>query len=119
MAELPVLHLTVSETAAPPEPELKSWALVELFGHQRIVGFLSQQTFGTGVLFRVDVPDLTKDAKVARKGFTRYFGLSAIYSITPVDEDTVRRMLPSVDGTPGDARPLTLQSFNRRDWEDG
>jgi hypothetical protein len=32
----------------PPEPaedktsnELKSWALVELFGHQRIVGYLS------------------------------------------------------------------------------
>jgi hypothetical protein len=108
-----------AEPAAPPEPELKSWALVELFGHQRIVGFLSQQTFGTGVLFRVDVPDLTKDAKVARKGFTRYFGLSAIYSITPVDEDTVRRMLPSVDGTPGEARPLTLHSFNRREYEDG
>jgi len=119
MAKATAVVRASAEPAAPPEPELKSWALVELFGHQRIVGFLSQQTFGTGVLFRVDVPDLTKDAKVARKGFTRYFGLSAIYSITPVDEDTVRRMLPSVDGTPGEARPLTLHSFNRRDWEDG
>ena len=118
MAELPALHVTISE--APPEPDLKSWALVELFGHQRIVGFLSQQTFGTGVLFRVDVPDLLKKTKVVRKGFTRYFGLSAIYSITPVDEDTVRRMLPSVDGTPGEARPLSLHSFNRDyDGEDG
>jgi hypothetical protein len=103
--------------AAPAEPELKSWALVELFGHQRIVGYLSQQTFGTGVLFRVDVPDLSKDEKIVRRGFTRYFGLSAIYSITPVDEDTVRRMLPSVDGTPGDARPLSLASFRKDDWD--
>ena len=95
----------------PAAPELKSWALVELFGHQKIVGFLSQQTFGTGVLFRVDVPDLIKDGKVNRVGFTRYFGLSAIYSVTPCDEDTVRRMLPYTDGTPGDARPLTLRGF--------
>jgi hypothetical protein len=91
-------------------PELKNWALVELFGHQRIVGFLTQQTFGTGVLFRVDVPDLKKEEKVLRKGFTRYFGLSSIYSITPIDEQTVRELLPSIDGTPA-ARPLSLRSY--------
>jgi hypothetical protein len=111
--------LPAPEAAAPPEPELKSWALVELFGHQKIVGYLSQQTFGTGVLFRVDVPDLLKEGKAIRKGFTRYFGLSSIYSITPIDEATVRRMLPSIDGTPGEARPLSLRSFNRDEYEDG
>jgi len=103
----------------PPEPEpdasteLKSWALVELFGHQRIVGYLSQQSFGTGVLFRVDVPDLTSSGKVIREGFTRYFGLSAIYSITPVSEEIVRKLLPSIDGTPGEARALTSRSYSR------
>ena len=97
----------------PGEPELKSWALVELFGHQRIVGYLSQQSFGTGVLFRVDVPDLTSSGKVIREGFTRYFGLSAIYSITPVSEEIVRKLLPSIDGTPGEARALTSRSYSR------
>src|SRR5579883_730740 len=92
------------------QPKLKSWALVELFGHQRIVGYVSEQTFGTGVLFRVDVPDLLKDGKTVRSGFTRYFGLSAIYSITPVDDATVRELLPSIDGTPA-ARPLSLGSY--------
>jgi hypothetical protein len=99
--------------ASEPQPELRSYALVELFGHQRIVGYLSQQTFGTGVLFRVDVPDLLKDEKVIRKGFTRYFGLSAIYSITPCSEEMVRRLLPNIDGTPGEARPLAVASFDR------
>lgn len=94
--------------------ELKSWALVELFGHQKIVGYLSEQKFGNGVMFRVDVPDLLKDAKVVRKGFTRYFGLSAIYSVTPIDEEMVRRLLPSIDGTPA-ARPLTIPSYGERD----
>jgi hypothetical protein len=102
------LVLREASNAPPPtpEPELKAWALVELFGHQRIVGWLTQQTFGSGVLFRVDVPDLTKDGKVVREGFTRYFGLSAIYSITPITEAAVRGLLPSIDGTPA-ARPLS------------
>jgi hypothetical protein len=113
-----VLPMVATENEVPVEPELKSWALVELFGHQRIVGFLSQQTFGTGVLFRVDVPDLLKDGKIQRKGFTRYFGLSAIYSITPVDEATVRAMLPHVDGTPGEARVLTAKSYSRSEYDE-
>lgn len=105
--------------AEEPSTELKSWALVELFGHQRIVGFLSQQAFGTGVLFRVDVPDLLKEQEgsltklIVREGFTRYFGLSAIYSITPVTEDVVRKLLPSIDGTPGEARALSQRSYSR------
>jgi len=106
----------IVEAEAEPE-SLKSWALVELFGHQRIVGFLSQQTFGTGVLFRVDVPDSLKEGKVLRAGFTRYFGLAAIYSITPMAEEMVRQLLPSIDGTPA-ARPLTLRSYDR-DSADG
>ena len=96
------------------DAELKSWALVELFGHQRIVGYLSQQTFGSGVLFRVDVPDLLEKKVVLRKGFTRYFGLSSIYSITPIDEETVRNLLPTIDGTP-EVRPLSLKSYQRQE----
>jgi len=105
-------HALLLPATDEPSTELKSWALVELFGHQRIVGFLSQQAFGTGVLFRVDVPDLTKDGKILRVGFTRYFGLSAIYSITPVTEDIVRTLLPSIDGTPGEARALSSRSYS-------
>ncbi len=98
------------------DPDLKAWALVELFGHQRIVGYLTTQNFGTGVLFRVDVPDLLKDGKVVRNGFTRYFGIGSIYSVTPVDEATVRHLLPQIDGTPA-ARPLSVSSYSsREDW---
>jgi hypothetical protein len=103
-------QLALIESPEQKDGELKAWALVELFGHQRIVGFLSQQTFGTGVLFRVDVPDLLKDGKVVREGFTRYFGLSSIYSITPVSESVVRELLPSIDGAP--TRPMSLKSYS-------
>jgi len=109
-----VLHDQPTEDK--PAEELKAWALVEIFGHQRIVGYLTQQAFGSAVMFRVDVPDLTKDGKVVRPGFTRYLGVSSIYSITPVDEQTVRDLLPSISGAP--ARPYSISASSRRYDED-
>lgn len=111
----PEQALLIPEPEQPPTPELKAWALVEIFGHTRIVGFLSQQAFGSGVLFRVDVPDLTSSGKVIRQGFTRYFGLAAIYSITPISEEMVRQLLPNIDGTPGEARALSSRSYSREE----
>jgi hypothetical protein len=52
---------------------------------------------------------------VIRQGFTRYFGLAAIYSITPISEEMVRQLLPSIDGTPGEARALTSRSYSREE----
>lgn len=83
------------------EPKgIEGWALLELFGHQRIVGKVSTQVVGVAALIRVDVPDLTKDGKIVRRGFTRFYGPGAIYSITPVDEEGVRQMLPFISGAP-------------------
>lgn len=36
----------------------EGWAVVELFGHQRAVGFVTTQVFGSAVLFRIDTPEL-------------------------------------------------------------
>jgi hypothetical protein len=100
-----------------PEPEsdgkLSGYALVELFGHSRIVGAVSEKALGSTVLVRIDVPDLLKDGKIVRKGFTRMFGPGAIYAITPVSEEIVRQLLPNIDGTPIEARALTASSYNR------
>lgn len=98
------------------QPELSGYALVEIFGHVRIVGWLTQQAFGSAVLFRIDVPDMTQDGKVVRKGFTRYFGVGSIYSITPIDAETMKELLPSISGAP--ARPYSISSSSSRYDED-
>ncbi len=85
---------------AEPKDGMSCWALVELFGRQRIVGRVSQQAVGIAALLRVDVPDLTKDGAIVRKGFTRFYGPSAIYSLTPIDENAVRQLLPMISGEP-------------------
>lgn len=87
-----------------PAEHLQSWAVVEMFGHQRIVGLVTVEPPEFPGMIRVDVPDLLKDGAVTRKGLTRYIGKASLYSVTPCDEETVRRLLPHVDGKP--ARPM-------------
>ena len=91
---------------------LKSWALVELFGHQRIIGLVTVEPIDFPGMIRVDVPDLLKDGTIVRAGFTRYFGKGAVYAVTPCDEATVKAMLPHVDGKP--SRPMAFSSGD--DW---
>jgi hypothetical protein len=61
------------------------WALVELFGHQKIVGKVSEATLAGGAFIRVDVPAFNKEP-----AFTRMYGPGAIYSINPVSEEVAR-----------------------------
>lgn len=76
--------------AADPAPasSFNEWALVELSGHQRIVGKVSEATLAGGAFLRVDVPALG-----AEKAFTRFYGASAIYSLSPVDETIARGLM--------------------------
>lgn len=104
MAKNSQLALRIEPDATPA---LASWALVELFGHQRIVGMVTAEPAEFPGMIRVDVPDLLKDGKVVRKGLTRYIGKAALYGVTPCDEETVRRMLPHVDGKP--AAPMVFE----------
>ncbi len=97
------------------EGKFEGWAIVELFGHQREVGFVTTQVFGAAVLFRIDTPELPEreytlerpeqvkhegiyrwagvGSKVKREGVpakTKLVGPSAIYAMTPCTEQTAR-----------------------------
>jgi len=96
---IPALTL-FAQPAEEKAESLKAWALVELFGHQRIVGWVTVDPPDFPGMVRVDVPDLLHDGKVKRKGMTRFFGRGALYAVTPVDEKTVRALLPSISGEP-------------------
>jgi len=64
------------------------WALVELFGHQKIVGLVSEASLAGGAFLRVDVPEFD-----GARAFTRFYGPGAIYSINPVSEQVARDLL--------------------------
>lgn len=83
----------------------REWALVELMGHQRIVGFVSEQTIGGAAMLRVDVPD----AEGATR-FTRLYGSSAIYAINPVSKEVALKLAGAVDAEPVKAWQLPAPS---------
>lgn len=73
----------------------ESWAVVELFGHNVIAGRVSEQMIaGTGFV-RIDVPDIS-----GVTGYTRMFGGSAIYSITPCSEEIARQYAENLRARP-------------------
>lgn len=73
----------------------EGWCVVELMGHQQIAGKVSEKAmFGTA-LMRVDVPETSK-----REAFTKFYGGSAIYAITPVSQAVARAMAEGLDETP-------------------
>lgn len=66
------------EAAAEPEP---TFAVVELFGHAKIAGKISEVTLAGAQFLRVDVPGILHIPP-----FCRYYNPAAVYGITPTDE---------------------------------
>jgi len=63
----------------------EGWAILELMGHRKLAGRISEATLGGGAFIRIDVPG--DGADVA----TQFYSPSAVYCITPTTEDIARR----------------------------
>lgn len=66
-----------------PDSTIEGYYIVELFGHNVIAGYVTEQSIGGAPFVRVDVPE-TDD----KDPFTKFFNGSAIYALTPTDEAT-------------------------------
>ena len=75
--------------------KFKLFAVVELFGHTRISGTVTEQTIGSASFIRVDVPETKKQPE-----FTRILNPSAIYAINPVTEEVMNEMAEQIQQMP-------------------
>lgn len=75
--------------------KFEQWCIIELFGHSQIAGKVTEQAIGGGSFIRVDVPKTSK-----RPGFTKFFGPSAIYAITPVEKAIALAMAEALNEAP-------------------
>jgi hypothetical protein len=77
---------TAAAVADADTPALDGeWAVLELFGHRRVAGFVSQdQVAGAGML-RVEIP-----AVPGQPAHTSWYAPAAVYGIHPVAEDVAR-----------------------------
>lgn len=83
------------------------FAIVELMGHVRVAGWVTEEEiFGTK-LGRVDVPDLSAEPtgkRPSRVHSTQYFTGSSLYRLTPCDEQAARTVTSYTQ-----PRPTALQ----------
>lgn len=61
--------------------KFEAWGIVELFGHSRVAGRISEATIGGCSFVRVDVP-----ATGNLPAYTKFLGNGAIYAINITDE---------------------------------
>lgn len=90
------------------------WAIVDVLGHQRYVGYVTTEAFGAAVLFRIDVPALEERERETKQpgyvggqycpagtmvkegavaGYTKLVGSGSIYTITPCEKDAAMKAL--------------------------
>jgi len=61
----------------------EGWCLLELMGHRRIAGFVSEATVAGASFVRIEVP--------TSPPLTQFYTPGSIYSISPITEDLARR----------------------------
>ena len=118
-----IIHRLTKPTAktAEPGPELEFWAVVEVMGHARYAGRVSEYAALGLPLIRVEIPT-TDDAKPAEI----LLGQSAIFRITPCTERAARvaarqfhvRPLAMVDLRMGTLETAPPRWLTQRDHED-
>lgn len=74
----------------------EQWAILEIMGHNKFAGFVTEQVIGGASFVRVDVPECGDD----HPQFTKLFGAASIYCITPVEERLARAMAVSLRQQP-------------------
>lgn len=63
------------------EEKFEIWALVELMGHNKIAGKVTEHKFGNQSMLRVDVPAVN-----GLPAFTKIIAVNAVYAINPLNE---------------------------------
>lgn len=92
----------------------EGWAVVEMFGHQKVAGYVSTEHYGQAALFRVDSPELperefelkrptymegeyvpagSKVKRPSEPAFSKLVGPGAVYAMNPCTEEVVREFI--------------------------
>ena len=82
--------------------EVDIWAIVEVMGHNRFIGRVTEQVIAGHGFVRVDVPETD-----STQSFTKLLGPQSIYAVTPVSEEVARAMNAKSPHTPVSVYELT------------
>ena len=87
--------------------KFEEWAILELMGHRRLAGKVSEQVIAGQGFIRIDIPN-------GEKMTTQFYGPGSVYALTPVAEDVARRLAASIN-----AAPINPWEFPRKELPGG
>jgi len=77
------------------------WALVEVMGHKRFAGQVTEHVIAGQGFIRISVPEVEGQPK-----WTKFLGVGSIYAITPVEEQVARHLAANLREAPIEAWQL-------------
>lgn len=105
------------------QASFEGWAVIDVMGHQRYVGYVTTEAYGQAVLFRIDVPELEERERVTKRpgyagddgrylpagttvkegavpGYTKLIGSGSIYAITPCTKEAALAAVEEIQKRP-------------------
>jgi len=76
------------------EAKFEEWAVLELMGHRRLAGLVTDAVIGGGAFLRIDIPG--KDGRQT----TQYYSPQSVYCITPTTEEIARAVAAQNEPAP-------------------
>lgn len=64
-----------------------SWVILELMGHRRLGGYLTEVTIAGQGFLRIDIPE-----REGHPAVSQLYSPSSVYAMTPCSEDAARRV---------------------------
>lgn len=92
------------------ETKFEEWAILELMGHRRLAGKVTDAVIGGGAFLRIDIPG--KDGCQT----TQFYSPNSVYCISPTTEDIARAVAAQSEPAPvfpWEMRRLELANIQR------
>lgn len=102
----------MSEQPKGTRPPFEHWAVVELMGHVRLAGHVTEQELFGAKLGRIEIPQ--KDGSFV----SQLFGGASVYRITPVTEAVARQVALNTTYMPVSVWDFPRPALPRPDDED-
>lgn len=109
-----------------------TWGVLEVMGHKRYAGRITEQTIAGAALVRVDVPPAVDSHGQLVAEYSKMFGVGSVYCLTPTTEAVARRVAEQLARWEN-ANPFAAgagetvdvaehefeDEFDEDDWDDG
>lgn len=125
--------MTEEQLATKQQAGLDGWYILEIFGHQRYAGYVTVQNIGISAMVRVDVPPLKERRRELKRpsyvadqylpagtvvedgpteGYTKLFGVGAIYAMTPCTEAACLAAVEELQQRP--VKPISIPTVAKQ-----